>query len=248
MSNDFADRTAIVTGAALGIGLLTAQKLAEAGARVVLADVNEEGVEAGAEGIRQSGGDAIAVKVDVTDYTQIQNAVSLAIETHGHIDMLVNGAGGAPTRVFNRPEPFRDRGIDLLEWGIDVNLKGALLFSRAVIGHMIDNQRGVIVNIGSIEGTTGSAMGIEYSAAKSGMEGLTKSLALYGAEHGVRCCCVAPGPVLTRPQMANMWTALERAAEPIEIVDFILYLCSDKAAFITGSYHLIDGGRSCGAR
>jgi len=78
------------------------------------------------------------------------------------------------------------------------------------------------------------------------MIGLTKSLALYGAPYNVRACCVSPGPVLTRPGMANMATPLKRAAEPIEVVNLILYLCSDKAAFITGSNYLIDGGRACG--
>jgi len=87
-------------------------------------------------------------------------------------------------------------------------------------------------------------MSLDYGAAKSGMIGLTKSLALYGAPHGIRACCVSAGPVLTRPEMAMMKTRLGRAAAPQEIVDLILYLCSDKAAFITGANYIIDGGRS----
>ena len=110
--------------------------------------------------------------------------------------------------------------------------------------HMIEQQGGVIINLGSIDGVTGGA--VVYGAAKAGMIGLTKSLALYGAPYNVRACCVSPGPVLTRPGMANMATPLKRAAEPIEVVNLILYLCSDKAAFITGSNYLIDGGRACG--
>ena len=87
-------------------------------------------------------------------------------------------------------------------------------------------------------------MGMAYPTAKSGiMGGLTKSLAIYGAQHNIRAVCVTPGPVLTRPDMANMKTLLGRAADPQEIVDFIMYLASDKAAFITGSNHVIDGGR-----
>ena len=108
--------------------------------------------------------------------------------------------------------------------------------------------RGVIINVGSVDGQTGSAA-VEYSAAKSGvMNGLTKSLALYGAPWGVRVCCVSPGPVLTRPAMAKMKTPLGRAAQTQEIVDLILFLCSDQAGFITGSNYMIDGGRSCGAQ
>jgi len=87
---------------------------------------------------------------------------------------------------------------------------------------------------------------VNYSAAKSGLLGLTKALALCGAPHGVRACCVSPGPVLTRPGMNSMRTRLGRAAEPQEVVDLVLFLCSDKASFITGSNHVIDGGRSCG--
>lgn len=89
---------------------------------------------------------------------------------------------------------------------------------------------------------------MDYSTAKSGvMNGLTKSLALYGASHGVRVCCVSPGPVLTREAMAKRKTPLGRAAQPQEIVDMIVYLCSDKAAFMTGSNYMLDGGRSRGA-
>jgi len=97
-----------------------------------------------------------------------------------------------------------------------------------------------------VTGLEGSAGAVTYSAAKSGMLGLTKALALCGAPHGVRACCVSPGPVLTRPAMGAMKTRLGRAADPQEVVDLVLYLCSDKAAFITGSNHVIDGGRMCG--
>ena len=243
----FDGKTAIISGAASGMGLLCAQKLAEDGAHVVLTDINAGAVASAAQEICDEGGSAIGARVDVTDYSQIEKATTLAIETFGKIDILINSAGGAPSRVLGRPEPFEERDIEVLDWGIDVNLKGALYFCRAVIGNMMENKSGVMINLGSIEGETGS-MAVEYSAAKSGMIGLTKGLALCGAPHGVRACCVSPGPVLTRPDMAKMWTPLGRAADPLEVVEFILYLCSDRAAFITGSNHLIDGGRNCGAR
>jgi NAD(P)-dependent dehydrogenase (short-subunit alcohol dehydrogenase family) len=242
----FNDRVAILSGAASGMGLLSAQQLAAAGATVVLTDVNREGVEAAAENIRADGGKATGVEVDVRDYAQVQNAADIAIGQFGRIDMLLNFAGGAEGRVLNCPAPFHEMPIEVIDWGLDVNLRGVVYFSRAVLGTMIEQNSGVIITLGSVTGVEGSANGVCYSAAKSGMIGLTKALALCGAPHNVRVCCVSPGPVLTRPAMARMATRLGRAAEPREVVDLILYLCSDKAAFITGSNYLIDGGRTCG--
>jgi NAD(P)-dependent dehydrogenase (short-subunit alcohol dehydrogenase family) len=245
---EFSDRTAIITGAASGMGLLSAQMLAAQGANVVMTDVNLDAVEAAAEAIRQSGGAALALQVDVRDFTQVRQAASAALEKYGRIDILINCAGGASTRVFGCHDEFKDIDIEIIDWGLDVNLKGPVYFARAVIGTMIAQRSGVIINIGSIEGQTGSSC-IDYGTAKSGvMNGLTKSLALYGAPYGVRTCCVSPGPVMTRPAMAKMRTPLGRAAQPEEIVNLIIYLCSDKAAFITGTNYLIDGGRSCGAQ
>ena len=242
----FKDRAAIVTGAASGMGLLTAQKLAEEGARVVLTDINLEAVTAAAEAIREAGGEAVGVQVDVRCYDQVKAAVALAVEKYGSVDILLNCAGGCSSRVFGRSEPFHELDISIVEWGLDVNLKGAVFFCHAVLGPMIEQKSGVVINMGSVDGVAGS-MSLDYGAAKSGMIGLTKSLAIYGAPHGIRACCVSPGPVLTRPAMAKMRTRLGRAAEPIEIVNLILYLCSDDAAFITGSNYIIDGGRTVGA-
>ena len=109
---------------------------------------------------------------------------------------------------------------------------------------MQKQQSGVIINIGSVVGEEGDAKCMAYSTAKSGvMYGLTKSLALYGAKYGVRCCCVSPGPVLTRPGMASMKTEMRRAADPQEIIDAIFFLASEKSGFTTGISMLIDGGR-----
>ena len=195
--------------------------------------------------IREQGGEAIGVKVDVRDYDQVKAATDLAVERYGRIDILHNCAGGYPARMRGCPGPFHEVDPEVISWGLDVNLKGALFFCHAVLGPMIARQSGVIINMGSVDGVTGS-MAPDYGASKSAMIGLTKSLAVYGAPHGIRSCCVSPGPVLTRPEMANMKTRLGRAAEPQEIVNLILYLCSDEAAFITGANYVIDGGRSVG--
>ncbi len=243
----FKDKVAVISGAASGMGLLSAQNLAREGAKIVLTDINPEAVENAAAGIRKNGGDAIGVPVDVRDCGQVKNAAVTALSTFGRIDILMNFAGGAEGRMRNCPLPFHEMPIEVIDWGLDVNLKGAVYFCHAVMGAMIEQKSGVIINLGSVTGVEGGNHGaVCYSAAKSGLIGLTKSLALCGAPYGVRACCVSPGPVLTRAAMANMPTRLGRAAEPQEIVDLILYLCSDKAAFITGTNYLIDGGRSCG--
>ena len=243
---EFKGKTAIATGAASGMALLFLQKMAEQGANVVLTDVNEDAVQAAAGEIRRKGGSAVGVKVDVRKYEEIQNAADIAMEKFGRIDYLMNSAGGCSQRVCKQSGGFVNASPESIEWGVDVNLKGAVLFVRAVLGRMFEQNYGVIINMGSIDGVSGGAC-LDYTASKCGMIGLSQGIANYGAEHGVRSVCISPGPVLTRAAMANMRTLLGRAAGPEEIANLILYVCSDKGSFITGCNYLIDGGRSCAA-
>ncbi len=246
MDMRFQDKTAVLTGAASGIALLCARKYAEEGGNVCMVDVNQEGLDAAVAGIREKGGAAVGAVTDIRDYPQVKAAVALAQEEFGRIDIMVNCAGGASSRVMGYVGvPYHELPVEVIDWGLDVNLKGAVYFCHAVLGQMIEQKSGVFINLGSVEGVTGSAC-LDYGAAKSGMIGLTKSLAVVGSPHGIRACCVSPGPVLTRPEMAKMKTRLGRAAETQEIVDMILYLSSDQAAFCTGANYVIDGGRSCG--
>lgn len=243
---EFQNRTAMATGGASGIALLFLQQMAQNRANVVLCDVNIEAAEAEAEKIRAAGGNAIACQVDVRKYDQIEAAVNTALEKFGSVDYLLNAAGGNSQRICRQTGGFINASPESIEWGVDVNLKGAILFTRAVLGKMLDQKYGVIINMGSIDGVTG-AQCLDYTASKAGMIGLSQGTANIGAPYGVRSMCVSPGPVLTRPAMANMKTLLGRAAETIEVVDLILYLCSDKAAFITGQNYVIDGGRALAA-
>ena len=239
----FKSRTAVVTGAGSGMGFLASQELAKAGANVVMCDINAEAVEGCAKEIRASGGEATAVVTDVRKFDDAARAAKTAVSTYGAIDLLLCLAGGNEARCCNSPKPFYEQPLEVIDWGLDVNLKGPVYFARACMPQMVKQGRGVILLTGSVTGFQGDGNGSMYGTAKSGLFNFVKGLAKAGAPHGVRAVCVSPGPVLTRPGMAAMKTLLGRAAEPIEIVDFMLYLCSDKAAFITGTNHVIDGGR-----
>lgn len=238
----FNGKVALITGAASGMGLLTCQRLAEEGATVLMLDVDERSLR---ERAAEIGADCMVT--DVRRYQEIAHAVEYARERYGRIDITVSYAGGNASRVCREFKPFNNLSIEAIDWGIDVNFRAPIYMARAVFNHMVEQKHGVIINIGSIDGVTGGD-GADYSAAKSGLVGLTKSIALMGAPHGVRCCCVSPGPVLTRKEMANMKTPMGRAAEVAEVVDLVLYLCSDRAAFISGDNYLIDGARACGAK
>ncbi len=242
----FNNKTAIITGGASGIGLLCGQSLAEQGANVLLVDINQEALMERCNEINQRGsGKADYCVTDVRDYNQVCKARDMAISLFGSIDIMINAAGGYEPRMCNcRHLDYVDIPIEVFDWGLDVNLKGPFYFSHSVMRQMREQKSGVIINLGSVTGEEGSAQGMAYPTAKAGiMYGLTKSLAQYGAKYNVRAVCVTPGPVMTRPDMAGMKTLLGRAAETQEVVDFILYLASDKAAMITGTNHIIDGGR-----
>lgn len=241
---EFSNRTAFITGGASGMGLLAGQELARQGANIVLVDVNEPGLKDAAQSIGAFGGKCLPLKVDIRKYAEVEAAVKKAEEAFGGIDILLNVAGGMSGRCCGNYASFEKLPVEVIDWGIDVNLRGALYCTRAILGGMMERRRGVVINFGSVTGEEGGGgCSVDYGAEKSAMNGFTKGIAKTGAPYGVRCCCVIPGPVLTRANMAGMHTLLGRAAEPIELVNFILYLCSDKAAFITGSSHVIDGGR-----
>ena len=251
---DFTNQVAISTGAASGMGLLFAENFASLGGNVVMCDVNVEALNEKVAAINEkSGGRAIGIKCDVRDYAQVCAVRDLAVKEFGRIDVMANFAGGTAVRMCGingaaHPE-FPDVPIDVYDWGIDVNLKGPFYFAHAVTDQMRKQKSGLILNIGSITGAEGDGYGMDYPTSKAAlMYGLTKSLAQFGAKHGIRCVCVSPGPVLTRPDMAKMATPLGRAAEPQEIIDLCLFIASDKGQFINGENIMIDGGRNAMGR
>lgn len=243
---NFSGKTAIVTGAASGMALLFCKKFADLGGNVVMTDINGDVLtEKAAEINAENPNKALAAVCDVRKYEEVCAVRDLAVKTYGSIDVMVNLAGGAETRILHASGEFPDIPIEVYDWGIDVNLKGQFYFDHAVMKQMREQKSGVIINIGSITGEEGCATNVAYSTSKSGaMNGLTKSLALYGSKYGIRCVCVSPGPVLTRPGMAAMKTALGRAAEPEELVNMLLYAASDEGSFLDGVNILMDGGRN----
>ena len=241
----FKNKTAIVTGAASGMGLLCCKELYKKGANVVLVDINEEELNKLAKSMPKS----LCIKADITKYEEVKRTVQLAIEKFKTVDILINMAGGNACRILNRWASFPERDIKDIEWGIALNLMAPIYYCHEVMGIMQKQNSGVIINIGSIAGVEADKHCPDYGISKSGIiTGLTQSMAAIGAPYNVRCCCVSPGPVLTRKSMADMQTMLNRAGKPKEVVDLIMFLASDKASFITGCNYMVDGGRSAMAR
>lgn len=247
--SEFTGKTAIVSGAASGMGLVFSKKWTELGGRAVMCDINEEALTECSEEIKRNGGEVIAIPCDVRVYEQVRAACGKAYNTFGSLDIVCNFAGGTACRVLKvdhglYPE-FPDVPIEVYDWGLEVNLRAQFYFCHAACYYMRQQRSGLIINIGSITGMEGDGYGVDYPTAKSGaMFGLTKSVAQFGAKYGIRCNCISPGPVLTRAAMASMRTLLNRAAEPEEIIDLILFIFSDKGQFINGENIMIDGGRN----
>ena len=239
---DFRGKVAVVTGAASGMGLKTSEELAARGASVVMCDVNADALSRAVADLAARGGRAVACAGDVRRFADAERAAAEAAWLGG-CDILVTCAGGNEARCCASRVPFYEQPREVLDWGLDVNLKGPVYFARACMPAMVRKGAGVICCLGSVTAFEGDGVGAMYGTAKSGLVSFVKSLALAGGPHGVRAVCVTPGPVLTRAAMSGMPTVLGRAAEPHELVDVILFLCSANASFVTGTNHVVDGGR-----
>jgi 3-oxoacyl-[acyl-carrier protein] reductase len=266
---DLGGRVALVTGGSRGLGRADALTLARAGADVVIADILVESddsgeaerygplaqaaraqglvqTEATAEEIRGMGRRALALKCDVTDSNQVGQTVSRAVEELGSVDILVNNAG-----TLDHVGQIENQVPELWERDLRVNLTGAFHCCRAVWPHMKEREWGRIVNMASVAGTLGGFGQASYATTKAGLLGLTKSLALEGARHGITVNAIVPGIIGTEafhfgnPEMNErmiMRTAMRRTGEPQDIANAIAFLSSDLASYITGVELNVSGG------
>ena len=244
-------KVAIITGAGAGIGFATALLFAKEGAKVVVADCDpEKGAEA-VSLIREKGGEAIFIQVDVSKADNVKDMVETTVERYGKLDILVNNAG-----IYSQADVVETEEDD---WDriLNVNLKGVFLCSKYSIPEMIKGGGGSIVNIGSEAGIVGIKNQVAYNVSKSGVIALTKSTAIDFAAYNIRVNCVCPGTTETPLVKA----AVERASDPLaarraleqvrpanrlgqpgEIAAGILYLASDESPYATGAILSIDGG------
>lgn len=242
-------KIALVTGGSSGIGRATAQIFAREGAKVIVADVQVEGGQETVRLISAAGGEAIFVKTDVAQTTEVEAMVKRAVDTYGRLDCAFNNAGieGALQPTSEYDEAMWDRVIS-------INLKGVWLCMKYEIQQMLKQGGGAIVNTASAAGLVGVQGLSAYTAAKHGVNGLTKTAALEYAKSGIRINSVCPGGVDTpmvkrvfgnNPQFAEAAASAEpvgRLAQPAEIGEAVVWLCSDAASFVTGLPMAVDGG------
>ena len=241
-------KVAIITGGARGQGAAEARMFAREGAKVVFGDVlDDEGRQVEGE-IAAAGGEAVYVRLDVTDEDSWREAVGTAVSRFGKVDILVNNAGIASWHAGD------DATVEEWDRIMEINAKGVFLGTKAVIPAMRNAGGGSIVNISSISGMVGQTnIHPGYNASKGAVRILTKSTAVQHAGEGIRCNSIHPGPVKT-PMTERSWsnpewlkaterrTPLGRYAEPEEIAYGVLFLASDESSFMTGSEMVIDGG------
>jgi len=246
-------KTALITGAARGIGLACAHRLANEGAKIVLSDIDEDTGETAEAGLKEAGAETVFIHCDVGERLDVRNLVKGALDAFGQIDILVNNAGIVHTADF----------LDLEEEDFDrvlrVNLKGAFLTGQAVARQMVAQVEeglapGAIINMSSVNAVFAIANQVPYSISKGGVAQLTRVMALSLAPHGIRVNAIGPGSIMTdilksvadNPEAMERImsrTPLGRIGEPEEVAAIAAFLASDDASYMTGQTVFVDGGR-----
>lgn len=243
-------KVAIVTGAASGMGKAIAELYAKEGAKVIVADLNGEGAEAVVKGIKDNGGEAKAVKVNVAKVEEINNMIDFAVDTYGTLDILVNNAG-----VMDGMEPVGNIDDEKWDFVFDINTKAVMRAMRKAMQIFLDKGKDVIVNTVSTGGLNGGHAGVTYTASKHAVVGITKNTGFMYANEGIRCNGIAPGGVETnigssmksidefgagRQQLTG--ALMPRMGQSEEIANVALFLASDESSFVNGTVITADGG------
>lgn len=246
MRFDLSNKTAIVTGASQGIGETIAIEMAKSGAIVFCLARNKEALDATIKKITENGGKATAFSCDISNNDDFKSIILNIVKEYGSIDILVNNAGITKDNLLMRMSD--DQWDDVL----NINLKGSFTCTRSVIKHMMKKKFGRIINITSIVGITGNAGQANYAASKSGLIGLTKSIAKEVASRGITANCVAPGWIETSmtdhlsTEVKNKFLSqipTAKIGQSKDIANTVIFLASDEAGYITGQTITVDGGR-----
>ena len=252
--NRLKDKVAVITGSAQGMGYAIAQAFIQEGAKVVITDINEEAIEKALAQFQKEGADVIGIRMDVSDKAAVVEMVAKVVLQWGKIDILVNNAGGALFTP-HRLEEIEEKDWDLV---VNVNLKGAFFTCQQIIPVMVKNGGGTIINMSALAGHwKASLAGVQYTAAKAGVEGLTRQLANDWGKENIRVNAVAPTVTMTGDRIASLWAEkgkskqdqilsqipLRRLSEPAEIASTIVFLASDESSYITGITLDVCGGR-----
>lgn len=244
------DKVAVITGAGSGMGEAIAKLFAENGAKVVVADINQDGIDHVVEAIRADGGDATGVVCNVALQEYVDDMFRVTIETYGKVDILVNNAG-----IMDNFYPVGDMTDQLWDRVMSINLRGPFLVSRTAVNYFIKNETGgVIINNASVGGLFGARGGAAYVASKHGLIGLTKNTAAVYSDRGIRCVAVAPGGINTnigrsinQPHEIGA-SKLSQGVGPCpmgeseDVANVCLFLASDRAKFVNGAVITVDGG------
>jgi len=242
----FDGKVAIVTGGASGIGFACSVTLARGGARVVIADINEQSGSRAVSDITREGGQAIFTRTDVGRHEDVEAMVEAAVQDFGRLDIAVNNAG-----IGGEPAPTGRYSIEGWQKVININLNSVFYCMRYEIPRMLETGGGSIVNMASILGTVGFANSPAYTAAKHGIVGLTKTAALEYADNRIRVNAVCPGYIETkmtedtmrrRGEQLMAMVPFHRMGKPEEIAELVVWLCSERASYVSGAAYNVDGG------